>query len=258
MIETYNRLYVNHDKKILYIKHNSSFDLVMKEVFPNMIFIDSINNINHYFTFTSVIYNNLFDLQYSATEPLSYAKHSSLCFIHEFIALQNNFPKIKKILQENLEMDIINCDNQNYQHLGSHIQYGIPYHDIVNDTNSEKILIIGNREGLQNLSKFLKQRRLKFDIVDKFSEFKDYNEFLNFVKKYRAVCSYNNIDLCIAASLGCSTINLNKVIDAQGLLQVLSHCLQNPPKANRDILLNLNFHMFKKDILNANNIKALM
>ena len=61
MIDTYNRLYTNFDKKILYIKHNSCFDLIMNEVFPNMVCVDSIEQINHYFTFASIIYNDLFE-----------------------------------------------------------------------------------------------------------------------------------------------------------------------------------------------------
>lgn len=258
MIDTYNRLYTNFDKKILYIKHNSCFDLIMNEVFPNMVCVDSIEQINHYFTFASIIYNDLFTLTNNSLKNLSYSNHSSICFIHEFICQPNNFPHIKNVLQLNQDIDIINCNYKNFQDLQSYTKYGIPYHDIKSEPNSDKVLIVGNRKELDSVYKFLKKNRLKFDVIDKFTEFKDYNEFLNFIKKYKIVCSHNQIDRYVATSVGCSTIDLSKVIDAQGLLQVLLHCLQNPPKLDPEILLKLNFHMFKKDILNANNIKALV
>tara|TARA_B100002019_G_scaffold292583_1_gene316224 strand:- start:1081 stop:1857 length:777 start_codon:yes stop_codon:yes gene_type:complete len=258
MIETYNRLYTNFDKKILYIKHNSCFDLIMNEVFPDMVCVDSVEQINHYFTFASVIYNNLFTLSNNALQNLSYCNYSSLCFIHEFIFEPNNFTQIQNILKFNKDIGVINCNYKNFQNLQAYTKYGIPYHDIKVESDSNKVLIIGNRREYDNIYKFLKKKRLKFDVIDKFTEFKDYYEFLNFVKKYKIVCSHNQIDLYVAASVGCSTIDLNKVIDAQGLLQVLLHCLQNPQQPDSEILLKLNFHMFKKDILNANNIKALV
>ncbi|OUU63031.1 MAG: hypothetical protein CBC24_09620 [Candidatus Pelagibacter sp. TMED64] len=259
MIDTYNRLYANLDKKILYIKHNSCFDLIMQEVFPNMVSVDSVDKINHYFTFTSVIHNNLSNLSDTALQNLSYCDNSSICFIHEFICEENNFFNIQKILKtNNARIDIINCNHRNSEYLRAYTKYGIPYHDVKKESDSNKILIIGDRNRLEKVLNFLKKNQMKFDVIDKFSEFKHYNEFLHFVKKYKVVCSYNNIDLYVATSTGCSTIDLNKVIDAQGLLQVLLHCLQNPQKPDSEILLKLNFHMFKKDILNANNIKALM
>lgn len=259
MIETYNRLYTNLDKKILYIKHNSCFDLIMQEVFPDMVSVDSVDKINHYFTFTSVIYNNLFDLSNIGLQNFSYCDNSSICFIHEFICGESNFSHIRKILKaNNAKIDIMNCNNNNSEYLQAYTKYGIPYHDVKNESDSNKILIIGDRTRLEKVLNFLKKNKIKFDVIDKFSEFKDYNEFLQFVKKYKVVCSHTNIDLYVATSTGCSTIDLNKVVDAQGLLQVLLHCLQNPQKSDSEILLKLNFHMFKKDILNANNIKTLM
>lgn len=258
MIDTYNRLYANFDKKILYVKHNSSFDLIMQEVFPDMVCVNSLEQINHYFTFASVIYNNLFALSNEVLKSLSYCNNSSICFIHEFICESNNFPYINNILQLKQDVSIINCNYNNVQHLQAYTKYGIPYHDIKREANSDKVLIIGKRKELDRVYKFLKQKRIKFDSIEEFAEFKDYNEFLNFIKKYKIVCSHNQIDRYVATSVGCSTIDLSKVVDAQGLLQVLLHCLQNPPESDSEILLKLNFHMFKKDILNANNIKALV
>ena len=258
MINIYNKLLVDKDTKILYIKHGSVFDLIIQDIFPNMVLANNLSQINYYFTFCSVIYNNFLDFKNSEYEnnlnSLRYNLQNSICFIHDDIFSLSKIEDIKIMMENNIGLKLINFNLNNKDYIGYH-KYGIPYHNKAVDKNSKKTLMI-NTDNSINLEVINKQ--IDCDILNTFDNFDNYNDCIEYFSKYKTVCSNKVIDLIVANSLGCITIDLKR-FDLNGLKQTVSHSIcQETPNPDKEIFLKLNMHLLKKEIFNANNSKALL
>lgn len=258
MINIYNKLLKDKDKKNLYIKHGSLFDLIIQEIFPDIIGVNKISQINYYFTFSSVIYNNFIDFRNNDYEHhLNYLKYNlqnSICFIHDDIFSMSKIEDIKIMMENNIGLKLINFNLKNKDYIGYH-KYGIPHHTQKVDKNSKKVLII-NTDNSINLQAIKKE--INCDILNTFDNFNSYNDCIKYFSQYKAICSNKIIDLIVANTLGCITIDLNR-FDLNGLKQTISHSIcQENPSPNREIFLKLNLHLLKKEIFNANNSKAIL
>lgn len=258
MINIYNKLLSNKDKKILYIKHKSVFDLIIQDIFPDVIQANNLNQINYYFTFCSVIYNNFLDFRNAEyNNNLEYLKYNlpySICFIHDDIFGVSKLEDIKIMLENNIGLSLINFNLANKDYIGYH-KYGIPYHRNKVQEDSKKVLIIDS-DGVIDLPTIKKE--ISCDILNNFDNFKDYDDCLEHLSQYKIICSTKTIDLIVASTLGCITIDLNR-FDLNGLKQTINHALtQKTPTPQTETFLKLNVHLLKKEIFNANNCKAFL
>lgn len=259
MIDIYNHLYKNFDKKILYIKHNSSFDLLMSKIFPNAVYADSLDNINYYFTYCSVIYNSLLEInknQYQEMlQRLEYCRENSICFVHDDVVSHTKPEDLQIMLNNNSGLQLINLHPSNKNVMG-YTKYGIPYNNLLINKTSNKILLI-NPE--YQTAEMLKKFNLKHDTITSFRQFTNYEEYLSFLLNYKIVASNNIIDRLIAQSVGCFTLDPNSLnIDDQH--HEFTKYYFNPVNTAKisDIFINLNFHSFKRNIFNEENTKDLL
>jgi len=261
MIDTYNNLYSKHDHKILYIQHNSCFDLIMQQIFPDMVVVSSLQDVNYYFSFCSVIYNDFLEIGRSENKPysqrLKYCLSNSICFVHDDIITHNKPEDLEIMFNSNTNLSLINTNLHNAKYIG-YQKYGLPYTRKTVDKSSKQILIITN--GSSSHSQFLlnlKKKNISFDNISNFNRFKDYEDFLDFLCQYKIVLSINDIDLLVAKSIGCIAIN-PKQFNIDGIHQIILHSMSQESHIDPDIFLKLNFHMFKRNVFNAENSKDFL
>lgn len=212
ILSIYNQVF--KENKILYINHNSCFDLIMDKYFSNDILRASLDKkYIQYFTYQYFMSNNIIDLISKKTinKIFEIGLSKGICFIHSDLSKLKK--EDKKIIFDTMQdSQIINFHPSN--NLLTNIDYAIPQIDIATKTKNTKILIIDNHKNnfILQLAQILNKVYL-VDILQNFDIFDSYESCMNTISEYSLIIGSEPIDLLCAESVGCVTINLNLISD---------------------------------------------
>lgn len=210
ILSIYNQVF--KENKILYINHNSCFDLIIDKYFPNDILRASLDKkYIQYFTYQYFISNNIIDLISKKTinKIFEIGLSKGICFIHSDLSKLKK--EDKKIIFDTIgDSQIINFHPSN--NLLNNMDYAIPQIDIGTKNKNTKILIIDNDKNsfILQLAQILNKIYL-VDILQNFDIFDSYESCMNTISEYSLIIGSEPIDLLCAESVGCATIDLNLI-----------------------------------------------
>lgn len=245
-LKDYYNIYEYYDPKTLYVKHHSSFDLIIDEIFKNKILcVNNVSEIDLNFSYGSIIFHDkdIFIHNNSIIDKINNTilnKNNNICFIH------NSLNHLKK------EDQIIWKKHIGNIHIIDFLQrpYGVPYHSVRNTQAKKDLLVISKGLDISFLNTF------KLDHIISTDVFTSFDEMLSLFSKYKIICSFDTVDSIVSESVGCYHINLantNKFETLGSIAYLLNH------KKNYDssIFIDNNIHVLTKDIINENNIKTI-
>jgi hypothetical protein len=212
MNNIYNKIYNKNPNSFThYINNNSSFDLLIEEIFGDEIIRIDDEQQSEYFTIKTIILNNYNTAIGNSAIKNQYYLESNLnnmvVFMHSDI---HNFKRediflIKNRLQN---FNTINLCKNNNLIFNNNMELSLPKTKIKNK-GTDKILLIDN---LKNIDITKISKNLNIDKLVDFSRYTNYNQLLENLSTYSLVICSHPVDSLVASSVGCGTIFTNNVI----------------------------------------------